>query len=62
MALEPGYNFLLCWVAQALQQNGSGTLAQSVEQRTFNPLVGSSSLPRPTKPVVYSFDGFQVGS
>ena len=26
-----------------------GTLAQSVEQRTFNPLVGSSSLPRPTK-------------
>ena len=27
---------------------GFGTLAQSVEQRTFNPLVGSSSLPRPT--------------
>jgi hypothetical protein len=26
----------------------SGSLAQSVEQRTFNPLVGSSSLPRPT--------------
>ena len=26
-----------------------GTLAQLVEQRTFNPLVGSSSLPRPTK-------------
>ena len=27
---------------------GIGTLAQLVEQRTFNPLVGSSSLPRPT--------------
>ena len=26
-----------------------GTLAQLVEQRTFNPLVGSSNLPRPTK-------------
>ena len=27
----------------------SGSVAQSVEQRTFNPLVGSSNLPRPTK-------------
>ena len=26
-----------------------GSLAQPVEQRTFNPLVGSSNLPRPTK-------------
>ena len=26
-----------------------GTLAQLVEQRTFNPLVGSSNLPRPTR-------------
>jgi hypothetical protein len=26
-----------------------GTLAQPVEQRTFNPLVGSSNLPRPTR-------------
>jgi hypothetical protein len=28
---------------------GFGTLAQLVEQRTFNPLVGGSSPPRPTK-------------
>jgi hypothetical protein len=27
----------------------SGSVAQSVEQRTFNPLVASSSLARPTK-------------
>ena len=27
---------------------GFGTLAQLVEQRTFNPLVGGSSPPRPT--------------
>ena len=26
-----------------------GSVAQSVEQRTFNPLVGSSNLPRPTR-------------
>jgi pseudouridine kinase len=34
--------------AQAIECK-SGTLAQPVEQRTFNPLVGSSNLPRPTK-------------
>ena len=28
---------------------GFGTLAQLVEQRTFNPLVGGSSPPRPTR-------------
>ena len=28
---------------------GFGMLAQLVEQRTFNPLVGGSSPPRPTK-------------
>ena len=28
-----------------------GSLAQPVEQRTFNPLVGSSNLPRPTNKI-----------
>ena len=30
------------------QRHENGTVAQSVEQRTFNPLVASSNLARPT--------------
>ena len=34
---------------QSWASNKRGTLAQLVEQRTFNPLVTSSNLVRPTK-------------
>jgi hypothetical protein len=51
------------------QKNGSGTLAQLVEQRTFNPLVTGSNPVRPTtnpfveyqKPAVSSIAGFFLG-
>ena len=41
-----GYNFALSWVRRCLTH---GSVAQPVEQRTFNPLVASSNLARPTR-------------
>ena len=60
-----GYNFALSWMRHCPLH---GSVAQPVEQRTFNPLVASSNLARPTRlkkshgsPWLFSCTGVSAG-
>jgi hypothetical protein len=61
-AAKTRYNRGLCCSQRQEQKNGSGTLAQLVEQRTFNPLVTGSNPVRPTTGVTASGVALWVAS
>ena len=46
------------WLRAPFQNYTSGSLAQSVEQRTFNPLVEGSN---PSRPTIYFTDHYLTG-
>ena len=46
------------WLRAPFQNDTSGSLAQSVEQRTFNPLVEGSN---PSRPTIYFTDHYLTG-